>query len=141
MPDSPASPQTPVLRSVLQYFGIVFATGFALGIARTLWLVPAFGERTAELLEMPVMIAASVLAARWVLRRHPEPRLGRRLAIGGIALGLLVLAELAVVFWVRKQTFGQYLEHRDPIAGAAYLVALAIFALAPASVSAPPRRP
>ena len=38
------------------YFLMVFAVGFVLGVARTLWLVPRVGIRWAELLEMPVML-------------------------------------------------------------------------------------
>ena len=51
-----------VLRAGVVYFAVVFATGFALGTVRTLWLAPALGERRAELLETPFMLAACGLA-------------------------------------------------------------------------------
>lgn len=43
------------------YFLAVFAVGFGLGVVRIVWVVPAIGERIAEVAEMPFMIAASVL--------------------------------------------------------------------------------
>jgi hypothetical protein len=51
------------------YFALVFAVGFVLGTIRTLWLVPRVGTRTAELMEMPLMLAATILAARRTLLR------------------------------------------------------------------------
>ena len=52
----------------LLYFALVFGTGFLLGPIRLLWLVPRFGTRIAELMEMPVMLVVIVLAARWTVR-------------------------------------------------------------------------
>ena len=121
-----------MLRPALTYFGLVFAVGFALGVGRTLLIVPRLGERHAELLEMPLMVVASFLAARWVVRRFAVPRRSRsRLAVGFMALGLLLLAELGVAFGVRGISLAEYVSGRDPVAGGAYVVALALFALMP----------
>lgn len=68
---------TAVVAGGAAYFLIVFGVGFVLGIARTLWLVPRFGVRWAELLEIPVMLLAIYWAARWMSRRfnlHPHSR-------------------------------------------------------------------
>ena len=43
------------LKSAVLYFAIVLGTGFVLGSVRVPFLVPRFGERYAELLEMPIM--------------------------------------------------------------------------------------
>jgi len=51
------------------YFALVFGAGFMLGPMRILCIAPRLGERTAELLEAPVMLAISILTARWVVRR------------------------------------------------------------------------
>lgn len=75
------------LRAGAAYFGWVFGVGFVLGSLRVPLLVPRLGERWAELLEMPLMALAIVLAARWVVRRFAlVPHAGLRLAVGGLAL-------------------------------------------------------
>ncbi len=45
-----------ILRAAVFYFLLVFGAGFLLGIGRVLLIVPLLGERTAELLEMPLML-------------------------------------------------------------------------------------
>lgn len=121
-----------VLRAAAAYFGLVFAVGFALGVWRTLLLVPRLGERWAELVEMPLMVGASYLAARWVVRRFAVPRAAKsRLVVGSAALGLLLIAELLVVFLVQRVSLAESLAGRDPVSGAVYLLALVLFALMP----------
>ena len=115
------------------YFIAVFAIGFALGVMRLTWVVPALGERVAELAEMPFMIAASVLVAWWFVRRW-RLSLGAALAGGVLAVALLLGAELALVV-ARGLTLEQYIASRDALAGAAYVAALVVFMLAPAVVA------
>jgi hypothetical protein len=112
------------------YFATVFAVGFGLGVVRVTWLVPAIGERIAELAETPFMIAASVLLA-WRFVRRWGLGVGAALAGGVLALALLLGAELALVV-ARGLTLEQYVASRDPVAGAAYVAALVVFMLAPA---------
>ncbi len=86
-----------LLKSSVLYFALVFGAGFALGIPRTLWLVPRLGTRNAELLEMPVMLVVTFLAARWIVARFAAPpALSSRLALGAVALGLVLTAELTL---------------------------------------------
>lgn len=114
------------------YFAIVFAVGFALGVPRVLWLAPALGERAAELVELPLMLLASALAARWTCARlRVPPAAGARLAMGGIALALLLSVEFSVALALRGQTIAENLASRDPVAGAAYALSLLAFALWP----------
>jgi hypothetical protein len=86
------------------------------------------------------MILASVVVAWWLVRRF-------RLGVGGaamggmLALGLLVGAEVMVVVGVRGSTVSAYLADRDPVAGAAYVIALGVFGLAPAAAAWWSRRP
>ena len=121
-----------VLKAGTLYFVFVFAAGFVLGIIRTIWIAPHFGTRNAELMEAPVMLVVIVPSARWAARRLTTPTSwARRLTVGLVALGLLLLAEFTVVLWVRGFTITQYLADRDPVSGAVYVVMLAVFALMP----------
>jgi hypothetical protein len=121
-----------VLKAGLLYFAIVFGAGFVLGPVRLLWVVPRFGTRTAELMEMPVMLAVTIVAARWVVRRLAVPSTSSsRLGMGGVALGLLVTAELGLVLRLRDLSIAEYLATRDPVSGTAYYVMLGLVAVMP----------
>ncbi len=121
-----------ILKPGALYFVLVFATGFVLGTIRTLWIAPRIGARAAELMEAPVMVAVSFIAAGWVVRRLAGPRtLLRRLGMGTIALALMLLAEFTLVLWLRGMSIRQYLAARDPVAAIAYYVALGFFAIMP----------
>lgn len=125
-----------ILKSGSIYFLLVFAAGFVLGTVRTLWVVPRTGVRTAELLETPLMLAVSFLAARWVVRRLAVPyRPSRRLSMGFTALGLMLLAESSLALWVRGLSFREYLATRDPVSGTVYYLLLVVFALMPMLVA------
>jgi hypothetical protein len=112
------------------YFALVFAVGFALGVIRVPFVVPRLGVRWAELLEMPLMLLASFLAARFCVRRYgPFPTM-QRLVVGALALALLVAAELALTVSL-GQSIREYIAGRDPVSGTAYLISLVIFAAMP----------
>ena len=125
-----------ILKAGLLYFVLVFAAGFVLGTIRTLWVVPRLGVRTAELLESPIMLAVTVLAARFVVRRCAlPPRVPYRLGTGLIALAILMAAELSTAFGLRGLTLRESLTGRDPVSGSVYLGLLLLFALMPALVA------
>ena len=120
------------MKAGVLYFALVFAAGFLLGTIRVLWITPRTGTRTAELMEAPVMVLVSLLAARWTVRRFALPSSApTRLGTGLVALGLLLLTEFTVVLWLRGMTLRDYVANRDPVAGIAYIVALLLFALMP----------
>jgi hypothetical protein len=122
----------PVLRGAAAYFGIVFSVGFVLGSVRVPFLVPRFGERVAELAEMPLMFAAIFLAAGFVVKRSDRAMgsIGWALA-GCLALALLVTAELVLAVVLAGRGVGEYLASRDPVSGAVYLGMLLVFAAMP----------
>ncbi len=125
-----------VLKAGAAYFALVFAVGFVLGTIRTLWLVPRVGTRTAELTEMPVMLAVTILAARWtVLRLSVPPMPSMRFGMGCIALVLMLVAEFGFVLWVRGLSIREYFATRDPVSGAAYYLMLMVFAAMPLLVA------
>ncbi|MCC7260381.1 MAG: hypothetical protein IT567_05050 [Alphaproteobacteria bacterium] len=83
-----------ILRAAFLYFTLVFAAGFALGAIRTLGVTPRMGEFAATLIELPLILFISWHACAFVLRRAPVPtRPPARLLMGGIAFGLLIIAE------------------------------------------------
>jgi len=125
-----------ILKAGVLYFALVFGTGFVLGTIRILWIVPSFGTRTAELMETPVMLVVTILAARWVARLLSlPPTAATRLGVGFVALGFMLGAEFTVVLWIRSLTIGEYLARRDPVAGTVYIVMLGIFAVMPLLVA------
>lgn len=120
-----------LIRASIIYFLLVFGTGFVLGTIRVLWLAPSLGIRTAELLEMPLMVLATVLAARWINRRYlTEASAGGRLAAGLVALVVLFSAELALG-GAQGRSPADVVFNRDPVSGAAYYAALTLFGLMP----------
>jgi multisubunit Na+/H+ antiporter MnhF subunit len=123
-----------VLRAAVLYFLLVFGAGFVLGIWRALVVVPLLGERAAELLEMPLMLAVIVAAARWVVRHKLDDRLSSVRSVGFIAMGFVLLADLAVGIWLRGMSASEVFLDRDPISGAAYYAALLFFAVMPAFI-------
>jgi len=91
-----------VVKAGVLYFVAVFAGGFVLGAIRTLWVVPRVGTRTAELMEMPIMLAVTIVAARWTVLRLSVPMMSSaRLGMGCIALVLMLVAEFGFVLWIR----------------------------------------
>lgn len=121
-----------ILKAGVLYFALVFGVGFLLGAIRTLWVFPRGGTRKGELMEMPVMLAVTIVAARWTVLHLGLPSAASiRLGMGGIALGLLLVAELGVVLWVRGLSIRQYFATRDRVSGAAYYVMLGVFAIMP----------
>lgn len=117
-------------KPALVYFALVFGTGFALGLIRVPFLVPRIGERYAELLEMPFMLVAIVLAARFVVRRYRLTR-ATSLFVGAAALALLLSAEWLAGVWLQGRSFADYVADRDPVSGAVYASMLLVFALMP----------
>jgi hypothetical protein len=119
-----------ILKSALLYFALVFGAGFLLGAVRVLVVVPKVGVRTAELVESPMMLAVTISAARWIVERRPEPA-AAELAVGILALGCLVMAEIVLGIWLRGKTIRSYFSDRDPVSGTVYFLLLALFAIMP----------
>jgi hypothetical protein len=125
-----------VLKAGAVYFAVVFAVGFVLGTIRTLWVVPRFGAITAELMEMPVMLAVTIVEARRTVLRLSVPMMwSARLEMGCIALVLMLVAEFGFVLWIRRPSIKGYFATRDPVLGAAYYLLLMMFAIMPLVVA------
>jgi type IV secretory pathway TrbD component len=125
-----------ILKAGALYFALVFGAGFVLGTIRTLWVVLRVGTRWAELMEAPIMLVVTIMAARWVVRHLAIPFVSSaRLGMGGTALGLLLVAEFGLVLWIRGLSIREYLATRDPVSGTVYYVMLGAFAVMPLLVA------
>ncbi len=119
------------VNAAVMYFVIVFGAGFAFGTIRTLWVVPKVGVRAAELMEMPFMVAVTILACRLVVRHFALPYIWLRLAMGLSSLSVLIGAELFLNSWVTGRPVSAFISDRDPVSGTAYFCALGLFAAMP----------
>lgn len=114
-----------ILRAGTCYFALVFGAGFLLGSFRVPFLVPRLGERTAELLEAPVMLAVIFVASRYVVRRFGLTA-EASLFVGVLALALLIGAELLL-----SAAMGRNVTDRDPVSGSVFLASLILYAVLP----------
>jgi hypothetical protein len=122
-----------VLKEGAAYFGAVFLAGFLLGTIRILWIVSKMGTTAAELIETPIMLAVTLWAARWTIRRFAiPPGMGRRLSVGVVGAALLIAAEFFFVLRLRGLTIGEYAASRDPVSTAVYVLSLGAFTVMPA---------
>lgn len=121
-----------ILKAGVLYFALVFGAGFVLGVIRTLWVVPRIGGRKGELMEMPLMLVVTIVAARWIVLHFAiSSEALVRLGVGGIALSLLLVAEIGLALWVRGLSIRQYFATRDRVSGTVYYVMLGVFAIMP----------
>jgi hypothetical protein len=128
-----------ILKAGVTYFGLVFGTGFILGTIRVLFIVPRFGARLAELIESPIMLTVTIFAAKWIVRKFRVSVEARdRIAVGLLAIILLIALELTIVLWLRGLTLADYFRERDPVAGAVYYLLLVVFAVMPLLVGQKP---
>lgn len=122
-----------IWKPALFYYAIVFGAGFVLGPIRVIGLVPRFGERTAELLEMPIMLMVILWASWWLVRRDTSAMTRPQWFVAGmLALLLVVLSELALVTLLNERSIAAYIAGRDPVSGSVYLMMLLVFGVMPA---------
>ncbi len=124
----------PILKAGVLYFVVVFGVGFVLGTVHTLWVVPRFGTRMAELMETPIMLVVTIVVARWIVHLLPSVP-SSRLGMGFVALGLMLVAEFGFVLWLRGLSIREYLATRDPVSGTVYYLMLGVFAIMPLLVA------
>ena len=111
---------------------LVFLVGSLLGTIRVLYLVPRFGPDMAVLIELPVILAISWNACGIVLRHVAVPAaIGPRLVMGVAALGLLLLAEVALAIIGFGQTMATIIAQYTAAPGAIGLAGQVLFGLIP----------
>jgi hypothetical protein len=117
----------------LAYFVVAFGFGFLLGTFRMLVIVPAVGEISAVMLEMPIMLAISWFSSRWLIGRFSVPDgLAPRLVMGGLAFAILMFAEVGLSILGFGRTFAEHLASYRQIASFMGLLGQLAFASFPA---------
>jgi len=108
----------PVFLSAFFYTLCVFAIGFVLGAVRVLFLAPRIGEMAAVAIELPLMLFASYLVVKPVLRHWRIPRrFGPRLAMGLLAFAILMLLEVTLSLTLFGNTLAQHVaRYGEPVA-------------------------
>ncbi len=120
-----------ILKWGFVYFAILFSVGFLLGLVRVPLLEPVLGVRWAELAEMPLMLVAIILTAKFVVRKSRDVKQATLLGIGACGLAMLLAVEFTVVLTLRGITVAEYVNTRDPVAGSVYLIMLGLFMIMP----------
>lgn len=122
------------------YFGLVFAAGFVLGVARAFLLTPALGHVGAVVVELPIILAISALTARWLVRRLAvPPGLGARALMGGLAFALLMAAEFGLSTLLFGRTPAEHWASYGRPAAQLGLVGQVVYGLLPLFVARGPR--
>jgi hypothetical protein len=123
----------------LAYFALVFAAGFALGVLRAFLLTPALGHLGAVIVELPVILAISAVAARRLVRRFAvPPALGARAAMGALAFALLMAAELALSVMLFGRTPGEHWASYRQLPAQLGLLGQVVYGLLPLFVARKP---
>jgi len=116
----------------LLYCAVVFSAGFCLGAVRVLWIEPLAGELAAVALEAPVMLAIAWRTCGWVTERLDVPdKLFDRIAMGAVALVVLLVAEAAIALFAIRLSLPQYFASYGHSAMLLGLLAQLAFALFP----------
>lgn len=120
------------MKAGLAYFAIVFAVGFMVGTLRVLVLLPYLGEVLAVIVELPFMLAVSWIVCKWlVVRFSVAGRPAPRLAMGGTAFALLMVAEICVSLFGFKRTITEHFEVYQEVGSIIGLLGQVAFALFP----------
>lgn len=116
----------------LAYAAIAFAAGFALGVLRVSLIAPRLGETAAVMFELPIMLALSWLACRWIIARwHVPATVSARAAVGGLALALLLAAEAVLGTLGLGRTLAEHLASYQNLPERLGLAAQILFGLFP----------
>ncbi len=121
-----------VFSSALAFFALVFGAGFALGAIRIVMLQPYLGATVSRLVELPVMVVISYLAARWVTRNMGPAMRNSWLCVGLIAFMLLMVAEMLLGVLVFRTPVRAMLADMLTLTGSLSFLAQSLIILFPA---------
>ena len=114
------------------YFLVALGAGLTLEYIRLELIALHFSEWLAEILEIPTVLLATMIGARWAVDRLTLPPLpGVRLGVGLVALGLALIAQFMVVLPIRGLSSTEYLASQDPTSISASIGTLGVLLVMP----------
>lgn len=121
-----------VVKAGVIYFLVAIGTGFVLEVIRMQVVALHVSERLAEILEIPNVLLATIVGARWVIDRFTLPPLpGIRLGVGLVALCLMLLLEWTVVLPIHGLSFREYAAGQETVVGIVPVGALGVLTVMP----------
>ncbi|CZR54087.1 uncharacterized protein PAC_03970 [Phialocephala subalpina] len=124
-----------ILRISFVYFILSFTSGCLIAYFRfsTLQPINHLTQPQSELYTLPLWLLMFTLWARWVVVAYEVPRVrGFRVAIGLVALGFMLIAELAGGVFLYERGLTEWIWETDPTAATAGGITLLLFGLMPA---------
>lgn len=114
----------------LLYFLVVFTFAFAMGVAREFFVATRLGSTAAVLLEIPILVMASWIVARRLLR-HRSLTLPQCAVMGATAFTLTMASEATLSVIMRGQSITEWAAAMATPLGLAGLAAQVAFAAIP----------
>jgi hypothetical protein len=117
------------LQAGVLYCLTVFAAALVLGAVRTIWVAPLAGESISIALEAPIILAVAWYACDWAAEQTAvSHNLPDRLAMGAVALALMVCAEVSVAILTSATSLEDYFRGH---AGSPLILGELVFAILP----------
>ncbi|MDK2743784.1 MAG: hypothetical protein H8K03_02750 [Nitrospira sp.] len=121
-----------VVKAGVIYFLVAIGTGLVLEVIRMQVVALHVSERLAEIMEIPNVLLATIVGARWVIDRFALPPLpGIRLGVGLVALCLMLLLEWTVMLPIHGLSFREYVDGQQTVVGIVPLGALSVLTVMP----------
>jgi hypothetical protein len=120
-----------LLRAILLYGTLSFATGFAFGILRELVLIPWLGRGTGKSLEFAIMLAITFGLARFATYKIRKPTSGQLIALGIGGMIILLALEAMFTLYVVQLPLEKYLASFNVLKGELFPWGLLAMAIAP----------
>lgn len=121
-----------IVKAGALYFLIALGAGFTLEFVRLELVALHFSERLAGILEIPNVLLATMIGARWAIGRLTLPPLpGVRLGVGFVALALTIITQFIVILPIRGISYDEYLASQNPTSISASIGTLGVLIVMP----------
>ena len=121
-----------VVKAGALYFLITIGAGFVLEVVRLQVVALHINEWIAEIMEIPSVLLATMIGARWVVDRFILPPLpGIRLGVGLVALCLMLITEWTVLQALQSLSVAGYLTPENAAIPALPIGALGVLTAMP----------